>query len=176
MRRTVTRTANQPLPKAAIVGMATFVVLACACSPDRAQLEGSDVLGAPLVNADAFEIVSLDPFVIDFNTARGEAIDHLYGYQVMCDAEVDDVELRREITKLVASGLAPEGGTDACFNPRHGIRAVVDGRTIEFVICYECRSLQIYEDGDFKASHPTTNEPAAALTEIWERLGCQIEP
>ena len=35
----------------------------------------------------------------------------------------------------------------ACFFPRHAIRAIHDGRTYDFVICFECVQVKIY--GDF---------------------------
>ena len=35
-----------------------------------------------------------------------------------------------------------------CFNPRHGIRATHDGKTVELVICFECSSFDIYSGSE----------------------------
>ena len=45
-------------------------------------------------------------------------------------------------TVIVSKGLVA-----GCFKPRHGIRAVVDGKKVELVICYECLSMSVYVDG-----------------------------
>ena len=34
-----------------------------------------------------------------------------------------------------------------CFNPRHGIRAVSGGKTVDLLICFECRKFEVYENG-----------------------------
>lgn len=34
-----------------------------------------------------------------------------------------------------------------CFNPRHGIRAVSGGKTVDLLICFECRHVEVYENG-----------------------------
>jgi hypothetical protein len=34
-----------------------------------------------------------------------------------------------------------------CFNPRHALDIVANGKNFYFLICYECRQVQIYENG-----------------------------
>ena len=34
-----------------------------------------------------------------------------------------------------------------CFRPRHGIRVTLDGKTSDFVICFECWQVKVYEGG-----------------------------
>jgi hypothetical protein len=161
-----------PLPSPILIGFAILTGLLAACGPTRKPAEA---FIARLPDAVVFEIVALDPFIIDYGKITGDERDHMYGYQVIGRATIDDIELRREITRLVESGMSAEDiDVDACFNPRHGIRADLDGHTIEVVICYQCRSLQIYEDGQFKSGHSTSDTPSTEMNAIWERAGCQV--
>ncbi len=43
-------------------------------------------------------------------------------------------------------GLEEEGSAWMCFYPRHGFKIVFETSTVEFLICFECGSLWIYDD------------------------------
>jgi hypothetical protein len=38
-----------------------------------------------------------------------------------------------------------------CFFPRHAIRVTADGTSFDFMLCYQCRQMQLFEKGVLKA-------------------------
>ncbi|MEZ0385724.1 MAG: hypothetical protein ACAI34_01555 [Verrucomicrobium sp.] len=52
------------------------------------------------------------------------------------------------VSDLDKSGKRWSGAVFACFSPRHGVRAVVNGSTHDLLICYECASAEIYKDSE----------------------------
>lgn len=84
-----------------------------------------------------------------------------HGYPVLGKVEIKEAEKREEIIAALKDGIAGSDGTMAkCFWPRHGIRAVEKGQTIDYVICFECYQLQVYLDGNAK-SEPTIRKITA---------------
>ena len=65
---------------------------------------------------------------------------------------VGQVSLTREQTsellKRVLIGLEEEAIPWMCFDPRHGLQVIIENRTIEFLVCFECGSLYIYDAED----------------------------
>lgn len=55
-------------------------------------------------------------------------------------------DIRSIVTDLDHAGRNWSGAVAACFSPRHGVRAVVDGTVNDLLICYECASAEIYKD------------------------------
>ena len=41
----------------------------------------------------------------------------------------------------------PGAALAKCFHPHHGVRAVLNGLTVEWVICFECFQVNLYCDG-----------------------------
>src|SRR3954469_9359154 len=55
-----------------------------------------------------------------------------YGYPVLGKVEVKDAVRQREILGAIGEGIAKSDGTMAkCFWPRHAVRAVEDGKTVD---------------------------------------------
>jgi hypothetical protein len=46
----------------------------------------------------------------------------------------------------------------ACFNPRHGLRAVYQGRTLDLSLCFHCQNVYAYIDGKKISSGYTSRE------------------
>jgi hypothetical protein len=92
-----------------------------------------------------------------------QANEKFHGYPVLGKIEIADADKRKEVFAALKEGLARSNGTMAkCFWPRHGIPAVEKGRTIDYVICFECLQLEAHE-GDSKRVMPVT----------WGILTCQ---
>jgi hypothetical protein len=51
-----------------------------------------------------------------------------------------------EILGEMLIGLEEESESFMCFYPRHGFKVVFETSTIEFLICFQCGSLWIYDD------------------------------
>ena len=70
-------------------------------------------------------------------------------FPVLGKIEITDANQRHEIMAAVMDGISDGGTPAACFWPRHAIRTVVDGKTIDYVICFHCSQIGIW-DGEHR--------------------------
>ena len=63
-----------------------------------------------------------------------------------------------------------------CFNPRHGLRATLNGKTADLLICFECRQVETYINGK-SVSHKNMNAaPAEKFNEILTAACVPLSP
>ena len=121
-----------------------------------------------LEKANTIELVSLDPDHEAKTPAGG-----LRGWRVLGRATLagDD---KRAILAALQSGIEDsEGRAAKCFNPRHGIEATYEGKTVELVICFECLSMEGWNDGKpFKAL--TTSGPSEEFNRMLKAKGVKL--
>lgn len=105
---------------------------------------GSDRIGN-LQSAEKFTLFSIDG---RREPGTVKAIETFQGYPVLGQVEITDADVRRKLIAAFQDARArrPQLGAK-CFWPRHGIRAVQSGRTIEYVICFECFRFSEFVDG-----------------------------
>jgi hypothetical protein len=160
----------------------TSVLFACSVSPpppssSSATTEVFERL-KPLDGAARVELYALRPEPARFESA-GDGTRRFHGYEVLADAALTDPLLATQLAQLISRGLAESDGSAAlCFNPRHGLRVVRDGQTLDLVICYECRQIYVY---DSRATRPsgfdellTAQSVEPEVTRIFEGLGLKI--
>jgi hypothetical protein len=112
-----------------------------------------------LDKAEVIELLSLDP-------AEGKEKEGFHGYKVLGSVKLEKKADREKLLKAFYKGIDDSDGTvAACFIPRHGLRAKVDGKLIEIVICFQCLSMRVYVEGK-PSSALTTGSPAAVFNEI----------
>ncbi|QDU83377.1 hypothetical protein Pla163_04760 [Planctomycetes bacterium Pla163] len=149
-------------------------VLAVACAPTPVVATG--VL-AGLAQSDAMTIHALYPYLV--RNEDGQPVDDdsetFHGYRILGSADVDDPSRRDLLVRLVERGIEDsDGRVAACFNPRHGLSIVVDGQVTDLVICFECHSMSVYEDGVEVAGHLTARGLAPQVTALFEEAGLTI--
>jgi len=159
---------------------AACLLLLAACGtgsglPDPGELlptEAQEVMAAP----DTFEIYALHPSPWEEDGKPRSPEEALDDYRILGRATVDDPAERREITRLVYQGIVDsDGRVAACFNPRHGIRAIQGDREVAFVICYECLSMQVHGPADGQVTNALTADGVEpALTRIWQAHGLTL--
>lgn len=68
-----------------------------------------------------------------------KSTETFHNYPVLGKVKIDQPEERRKLIAAFGDALywRPSIGAK-CFWPRHAIHAVVKGRTVDFVICFEC--------------------------------------
>jgi len=95
-----------------------------------------------LEHADQFDLLSLDPL------PRTPAKNTFHGRKVLDRISVKDPEARRRLISALKMGPEENQGNIAmCFNPRHGIHVVHEGKQADFVICFECLQVEVYGVG-----------------------------
>ena len=108
--------------------------------------EAVAVLDAP----DSFYLYSLhpEPFALRPQTPQ-EATNEVrrlgenyHGFEILGRTEVVDAAQRKELVDALKRGVSEgKGPPPSCFYPRHGIRAVKGGVSMDLVICFECISM-----------------------------------
>ena len=113
-----------------------------------------------IMSDSALTLISLDPDPLQAPTNE----QTFGGYRVLGQTTVSDAALRRRLADTLRRGLGTWRYTyPSCFNPRHGLRAVLGDRTYEFVICFECGELQFSEPGFHGFGEGTAPGPFAEI-------------
>jgi hypothetical protein len=73
--------------------------------------------------------------------------EQFHGFSVLGRTEIKDKRTQEEIVTDLYSSLSYLGQMALCWEPRHGIRAIRDGQTVDLVICYRCGGIQTYYNG-----------------------------
>jgi hypothetical protein len=113
--------------------------------------------------AETLELYSLDPST---PALKDEAAFH--EWKVLGKTEVE----KESLTKLVAAfkkGVeeADQKVSAGCYRPRHGLRATVDGKSYDFVICFECVVVMIYGGhAEKNAGFHVSRSPAQTFNRI----------
>lgn len=120
---------------------------------------------------DSMTVYSLDGTYEKGDSKRKPSGEMFHDHPVLRKVDIASAQDRTAILAAVKKGIAKSDGTQAkCFWPRHGIRLTQSGKTIEYVICFQCLQLNEYIDG--KSSHkPTTKSPATVLDKHLQDAG-----
>ena len=148
--------------------MACVVVTAALAGCGRDPVAG---LEAP----EQLTLYSIDG--LDFGPRQEPKTDEkFHGYPVLGKIEITDAAKRREIAAALKDGLARSDGKMAkCFWPRHAIRTVANGWTVEYVICFECYQLEVH-DGNSKSVKPVTRDPQAVFNKHLKEASIPLAP
>lgn len=98
-----------------------------------------------------------------------------HGYPIVGKTQFDDPETCREILRQIDLGRKESDGSMAkCFWPRHGVHVEYkDGSSADFVICFTCLQLKIYEKGDVKLD-TTSRAPMSYFNDLLEKADIEI--
>ena len=130
---------------------------------------------AILAAATSLEIISLYPYDHDLEAQGLVDAPKFFYYAELGRATLTDPAKLLAVVEAVYGGINDSDGmVAACFNPRHGIHAEVDGKPVDFVICFECLSMHIHVEGERNPAR-TTEAPGALLTKIWEEAGLTLQ-
>ena len=112
-----------------------LVSLLCGCT-EKARL--SAAIEKLSDSPSKFTLYSLDPGPLSHDeSTQSDTVFH--GYDILGRTDIADPGERRALTQALARGARESDGTiGACFNPRHGLHIEQSGRSVDFVICFEC--------------------------------------
>ena len=63
----------------------------------------------------------------------------------MGKCQITDNKAKSELISAYYDGITGNNFQGACFNPRHGIRAIKDGKSLDLVICFGCGHVQVID-------------------------------
>ena len=116
----------------------TLTLLLSSCTRSK------DIPSAPLAalqSGETFELFSINPD----NTRVNDDAPQLQGYEIRGRTTITDPATRtRLIEALRTAARQSDGSAYACFDPRHAIRVTHAGVTTDFLICFECRQVEVF--------------------------------
>ena len=63
-----------------------------------------------------------------------------------------------------------------CFEPRHGLRVVYDGKTIDFLICFECLQIEIFNGTNLESGVLVSSSPQALFDKLLRDANIPLAP
>ena len=116
-----------------------------------------------LESASSITLLSLDPNIQDARPFTKK----FHHYRVLGQTDVTDLGSQERVATAIKNAVRDFNGLSAaCFNPRHGVRIVTpQGTTYDFVICFECNSVAIYE-GEERVPNVGITGSSAPLDEL----------
>lgn len=101
-----------------------------------------------------------------------------HGFPVLGKVEITKQAERQEF--LAALKDAIERGEKSrmakCFIPRHGIRTVENGKTVEYVICFECSRFEEFVDGKLQRHEAIDAKSQPSFDKPLRDAGVPIAP
>jgi hypothetical protein len=122
-----------------------------------------------LDQAESLEVYSLDPSRVRPKPGeeKEDKRETFHGFRVYGKATVKDPDTRKKLVAAFKAGVEDSIGAAAlCFNPRHGIRVTHNGKTFDFVICFECLQIRVYEGETEGKTVLTADSPQPVFDKI----------
>ena len=148
------------------VTVAIILAFLASASAKAADQDKNNIPGEAatiLDQASQFELFSIHPDPLLDEKYK----DHFHGWKVLGQTGVNDLKIRKKLVAAFKKGVKEnEGMVARCFNPRHAIRASHDGKTADFVICFECYQVWWYLDGKERDRFLITNSPQQLFDKV----------
>ena len=95
-------------------------------------------------------------------------------YPILGMMELTGADRATSVNGVYKSITDSNGIVAACFNPRHGLRAQKGTTTVDVIICFECYSLVVNENGERAASIPIMDSAPPVLTKLLNNAGIEV--
>jgi hypothetical protein len=106
-----------------------------------------------LDKANQIELFRLDPNRLPDGKKDGKKEFH--GFEILSAIRVETERQCNEATAFLGKTLHwNELRMALCFDPRHGMRVISGKRTLDFLICFACSRVQIFEGKDHLTTLP----------------------
>jgi hypothetical protein len=100
-------------------------------------------LAAALQNASTVTLFSLDP-AITLDELKG--FERLRDWVVLGQTDLLDSSDRAAAATAITEAVKNwKGGAAMCFNPRHALRVTTKNHVYDFIVCFECSQMQVYD-------------------------------
>jgi hypothetical protein len=150
------------LPVAVVIGLSAQVAGQENKIPDQAR--------EILEKASQFELLS-----IGHGPSPKKPTEDFHGWPVIGKTTVKDPDARNRLVAALDKGVEEnKGDSMKCFNPRHGIRVTHDGKTADFVICFECFQVMVYVAGEKEQRFLITDSPASVFNQTLQHANVPL--
>jgi hypothetical protein len=169
---------SAPLRPGPTVGLVALLLVGCArdSAPvgTQAPPPWPDGVLARLAGSDGMRIFALHPRPEEL-AGGGALLEDFHGYPILGQATVPDPSRRDLLLRLLEDGIeASDGSAAHCFEPRHGLSVTAGSTTVDYVICFECRQIQVVENGQRQPDVLTSDAHAGDVTRFFEGAGLVV--
>jgi hypothetical protein len=126
---------------------------------------------AILTKADKVELYSVDPVPPKQDE---KPKDEFRGWNSYGKTELKTAELRKKVLEVAQAGKPGYGAK--CFDPRHGIRATADGKSVDLVICFECSWVHVFPGDGNEVVRLTIGDHQEVLDGILKDANVTLAP
>ena len=135
---------------------------------------GDPVAKAPPLNVQVPDQLIL--YSIDGNydgEAGAERGDMFHGWPVLGKVEVNEAADRQ----LIMTAFEPDEREDVkdCFWPRHGVRAIQDGKTTDYLICFECNWVHVF-NGEVEVQRTIADKLVPTFNQLLTDANIELSP
>jgi len=121
-------------------------------------------------------LYSIDGRDDDMRDKEPTSEEKFYGYPVLGKVDIKAPEKRKAIMTALNKGIAEsEYGPADCFWPRHAIKVTENGKTSDYVICFECTAIYVYS-GISREEKGTTRKPQLVLNKYLREANIPLTP
>lgn len=96
------------------------------------------------------------------------------GFEVV-DFKVFNGELVQDVTSMFRNAIYGENGASACFQPRHALSVKTQDHLYDFILCFECGNMGLYEDEELFFMVGVERD-AEALNALMLKAGMALPP
>ncbi len=123
-----------------------------------------------LVGAQQLELFSIGTPLADAPTLT---TDTFQTCTLRGKAKIDDISEREELLNALYKGIRESADPAICFEPGFALRATSNGETVELLICFECRQIEITFAGH-KQMIDTSDSPLETFNRALRRAGVPL--
>ena len=124
--------------------------------------------------APSWTIYSLDPgreIGPDFSISPA-----FHGWKILGQTQVNATKTPALLAALRKGIQESDGRVAACFNPRLGIQATRNGHTMDFVVCFQCLSMEVFYDSQRNNGYTITESPAKIFDDVLRDAAIPLAP
>jgi len=157
------------------LGALSFVAMGCGQSSLKptAVADVPELL-RPFARASCVTLLSID----GTKDNPPKTADDFHGYPVLGRVEIKTANERDEIFKALKSATANQNGNPLlCFWPRHAFRVEKDGHVVDYLICFQCKYLMIFEgEGTESKDYLINQAPRELLDGYFKKHNIPVAP
>ena len=126
---------------------------------------------AILEKADKIELFAVFP-----EPTKAASEVRFHGWNTLGQTTLEKAEARKALVAAFEKGVAEYKQEGAkCFEPRHAIRATHDGKTADFLICFECAHVYVYVEGQPERRALVSHAPAELFNKMLKDAKVKVD-
>lgn len=120
-----------------------------------------------LEHSQQFIFYSLDPAFVP------QEKETFCGWGVIGKTVITDPKTKHLLIGSLYDSIARGGIMMVCFNPRHAIHAVRNGKSVDIIPCYHCGQVEVYSAGK-EGTAALPHEAPPAFDQVLEQAGVPL--